>query len=601
MKKLLLLPLLLMITALAQSQTLELVPYATGFSSPVDVTHAGDERLFVVEQSGRIKIIDEAGTVLPTPFLNISSLTNSGGERGLLGLAFHPDYANNGYFFVNYTDLSGDTRVVRYSRSADDPNIADPNSAMQVIFIDQTQGNHNGGCIKFGPDGYLYIGMGDGGGGGDTPNNSQNTNLLLGKMLRLDVDSETPYAVPADNPFVGNANVRDEIWAIGLRNPWRFSFDRETGDMWIGDVGQNAFEEIDFQPADSPGGENYGWRCYEGNSPYNLSGCTGDYVFPAYSIPHTTGVCSITGGFVYRGTAYPQLVGKYIFADFCSRDFFMIEPDGDGGWIGQLIGEYPYSITSFGEGADGELYCTHYAGQILQVTFDACSNFSAGIEVTRDACAGETDGSATVEINGGNPPYSISPSLDFTNLAPGEYNLTITDNGGCSIQESFIISTLPLPGLTIGVDGNELIAPADFVSYQWLLNGAEIEGATSNTYLAVESGNYSVLVTAMNGCSNTSDVVNVMVVGLDTPATLEELRLTPNPFTSELTFALRVSEATDFHLGLFALDGKLVFERSISTTKEWSQTLELEHLPAGVYYFKLTTKHGAVMRKVVKQ
>ena len=302
MKKLLLLSFVLMINALAQSQTLELVPYATGFSSPVDVTHAGDDRLFVVEQGGRIKIIDGTGTVLATPFLNISSLTNSGGERGLLGLAFHPDYATNGYFFVNYTDLSGDTRVVRYSRSADDPNVADPNSAMQVIFIDQTQGNHNGGCIKFGPDGYLYIGMGDGGGAGDQSNLSQNTNVLLGKMLRLDVDSETPYAIPADNPFVGNENVRDEIWAIGVRNPWRFSFDRETGDMWMGDVGQNAFEEINFQPADSPGGENYGWRCYEADSPYNLSGCTGDYVFPAYAIPHTTGVCSITGGFVYRGT-----------------------------------------------------------------------------------------------------------------------------------------------------------------------------------------------------------------------------------------------------------------------------------------------------------
>ena len=601
MKKLLTLTFFLFYLFLLQSQSLELVPYATGFSSPVDVTHAGDDRLFVVEQGGRIKIIDGAGTVLATPFLNISSLTNSGGERGLLGLAFHPDYTNNGYFFVNYTDQSGDTRVVRYSRSADDPNIADPNSAMQVIFIDQTQGNHNGGCIKFGPDGYLYIGMGDGGGAGDQPNNSQNTNLLLGKMLRLDVDGEVPYAIPADNPFVGNADVRDEIWAIGLRNPWRFSFDRETGDMWIGDVGQNAYEEIDFQPADSPGGENYGWRCYEADTPYNLSGCNGEYVFPAYTIPQTPGgPCSITGGFVYRGTAYPQLVGKYIFADFCSRDFFTIEPDGDGGWTGELIGEYPYSITSFGEGADGELYCTHYAGQILQVTFDACSNFSASIEIS-DACEGETNGSATFTANGGNPPYSITPSLDFDNLAPGEYTLTITDDGGCSLQASFLISTLPLPGLTIAVEGNELTAPVDFVAYQWLLNGEEIEGATSNSYLAVESGNYSVAVTDMNGCSNTSDILNVMVAGVDAPAALQELQLTPNPFTSDLTLSLRLTGATDFQLGLFSLDGKLVYERSISAATQWSQTLDLAYLPAGVYYLKLSTPDGAVMRKVVKQ
>lgn len=601
MKKLLILCLSLMIFALAQSQSLELLPYATGFTSPIDVTHAGDDRLFVVEQGGRIKIIDGTGTVLTTPFLNISSLTNSGGERGLLGLAFHPDYANNGYFFVNYTDLSGDTRVVRYSRSTDDPNMADPDSDMEVIMIDQTQGNHNGGCIKFGPDGYLYIGMGDGGGGGDSPNNSQNTNLLLGKMLRLDVDGETPYAIPADNPFVGNADVRDEIWAIGLRNPWRFSFDRETGDMWIGDVGQNAYEEIDFQPANSPGGENYGWRCYEADTAYNLSGCDGDYVFPAYTIPHTTGVCSITGGFVYRGAAYPQLVGKYIFADFCSRDFFMIEPDGDGGWTGELIGEYPYSITSFGEGADGELYCTHYAGQILRVTYDACSSFSTSVEVTSDACAGATNGSATVGVNGGTPPYAITPSLDLDNLAAGEYTITITDDGGCSVQESFFVSTLPLPDLTIAVMDNELTVPVDFVAYQWLLNGVEIEGATSNTYLAVESGNYSVAVTGVNGCSNTSDVVNVMVVGLDAPVTLQELRLTPNPFTSGLTLSLSLTTATDFQLGLFALDGKLVYERSISATDQWTQTLDLEHLPAGVYYLKLATQDGAVMRKVVKQ
>lgn len=601
MKKIFTLTFSLLFVLLLQSQSLELVPYAAGFSSPIDVTHAGDDRLFVVEQGGRIKIIDGTGTVLATPFLNISSLTNSGGERGLLGLAFHPNYAENGYFFVNYTDLSGDTRVVRYSRSTDDPNIADPNSAMQVIFIDQTQGNHNGGCIKFGPDGYLYIGMGDGGGAGDTPNNSQNTSLLLGKMLRLDVDSETPYAIPADNPFIGNANVRDEIWAIGLRNPWRFSFDRETGDMWIGDVGQNAFEEIDFQPADSPGGENYGWRCYEADSPYNLTGCTDDYVFPAYAIPHATGVCSITGGFVYRGTAYPQLVGKYIFADFCSRDFFMVEPDGDGGWTGELIGEYPYSITSFGEGADGELYCTHYAGQILQVTFDACSSFATNVQVTSDACAGASNGSASLEINGGTPPYLITPSLDFDNLAAGEYTITITDDGGCSVQESFFISTLPLPDLSISVEGNQLAAPVDFVAYQWLFNGEEIEGATSNTYLAVESGNYAVVVTAVNGCSNTSDVVNVMISDLAAPKSLQALQLTPNPFTSDLTLSLTLTAATDFQLGLFALDGKLVYEQSISATDQWTQTLHLAHLPVGVYYLKLATSDGAVMRKVVKQ
>jgi hypothetical protein len=206
-----------------------------------------------------------------------------------------------------------------------------------------------------------------------------------------------------------------------------------------------------------------------------------------------------------------------------------------------------------------------------------------------------------IVTNGGTPPYSITPLLDFDNLAAGEYTLSITDNGGCSVQESFFISTLALPELTLALDGNELTAPADFVAYQWLLNGVNIEGATSNTYLAIESGNYSVVVTAMNGCSNTSDVINVMVSGLDAPKSLQELRLTPNPFTSGLTLSLTLTAATDFQLGLFALDGKLVYERSISATDQWSQTLDLEHLPAGVYYLKLATQDGAVMRKVVKQ
>ena len=221
---------------------------ATGFSQPVDIANAGDDRLFIVERAGRIRIIAD-GAVLPTPFLNISSqVNNSPNERGLLGLAFHPDYETNGYFYVNYTISNGDTRVSRFS-VANDPNTADPGSEMVILEVDQPEWNHNGGCLKFGPDGYLYIGVGDGGGFNDNHGpigNGQNTQTLLGKMLRIDVDNGTPYSIPASNPFVGNDNVLDEIWAIGLRNPWRFSFDSETGDLWIGDVGQNIWEEIDF-------------------------------------------------------------------------------------------------------------------------------------------------------------------------------------------------------------------------------------------------------------------------------------------------------------------------------------------------------------------
>ena len=341
------------------AQTIELEQYATGFLSPVDITNAGDDRLFVVERSGRIKIIDENAIVISTPFLDIDNLvtqTSGQNEQGLLGLAFHPDYINNGYFFVNYIGNDEDTYIVRYSRDASDSNLADPNSALTILKIDQPTWNHNGGCIKFGPDGYLYVGMGDGGSGNDpwgTWGNGQNTQTMLGKILRIDIDNGSPYSIPSDNPFINDANVLDEIWAIGVRNPWRFSFDKQTGDLWIGDVGQNAWEEIDFQPANSPGGENYGWRCYEGNhlnGNVNTSNCgsSDEYVSPIYEVQHSgfSGPCSITGGFVYRGEDYPDLEGIYIFADYCTGEFFTVASDGSGGWVGQEVADFNYDISN---------------------------------------------------------------------------------------------------------------------------------------------------------------------------------------------------------------------------------------------------------------
>lgn len=604
MKKLLACLLILCSFVLAlQSQSFNLETYATGFNGPVDITNADDDRLFVVEQGGRIKIIDGNGTTLSTPFLNVASLSSSGGERGLLGLAFHPDFAENGYFFVNYTDNSGDTRVVRYSVSPDDPNVADPGSAVNIITINQTQSNHNGGCIKFGPDGYLYIGMGDGGGAGDVPNNAQNPNLLLGKMLRIDIDNGLPYTIPADNPFVEDASVRDEIWAIGLRNPWRFSFDRVLGNLWIGDVGQNAFEEIDFQPADSPGGENYGWRCYEADAPYNLNNCgdSSEYTFPVYTIVQTSGgPCSITGGFVYRGADYPGLVGKYICADFCSGDFFFVEPDGSGGFTGIELGEFPYSISAFGEDAEGELYCLNYGGQVLRVTFDACAGFGTQAVVERGACAGQTNGSVTINISGGTPPYTFAPDLNLDQLGAGTYTLEITDANACSTETSFTINELSLPEATVSVDGNTLSAIGSFFGYQWLLNGTEIPGATSSTYVATEDGSYAVFVTASNGCTNTSNAVDVMVSTLGNIPALEALQITPNPFQDVINLTLRVEQPTDFQLAILTLDGQLLQQRTLTATGLTSERIDLKELPAGTYYFRLSTKEGVVVRRVVK-
>ena len=280
-------------------------PVVTGVANPVAITHAGDGsgRLFITLQGGQIIIYD--GTqVLPTPFLDITSLVSAGGERGLLGTAFHPSYANNGMLFVNYTDINGDTVIARYTVSVN-PNLADPNSAFILLTITQPFGNHNGGQLQFGPDGYLYIGMGDGGSGGDPLNNGQDIHTLLGAMLRLDVDHGMPYAIPPGNPYVFSDGL-DEIWAIGLRNPWRFSFDRETGDLYIGDVGQNLWEEIDYHAAGTPGGVNFGWRCREGTHDYSFFGdcLTAELTDPIAEYSRAEGR-SVTGGFVYRGLAYP--------------------------------------------------------------------------------------------------------------------------------------------------------------------------------------------------------------------------------------------------------------------------------------------------------
>ncbi|MBZ0326055.1 MAG: PQQ-dependent sugar dehydrogenase [Altibacter sp.] len=347
---------------------IDFVPFADGFNSPVDLQNAGDERLFVVEQGGRIKILNPDGTTNPTLFLNISTLVSTGSEQGLLGLAFHPDYTNNGYFYVNYTKTNGDTRIARYSVDPGDPNVTLPNSELTIIEYNQPFSNHNGGGIAFGPnDGYLYIAAGDGGSGGDPGNRAQNTALLLGKLLRIDIDNPMPpnnYGIPPDNPFAGSVNDAEEIWAYGLRNPWRFSFDSANGDVWIGDVGQADVEEID-RAGSAEAGLNYGWRCYEGSVPFNTTGCPdpSELTFPIaeYSSSTGSGNCSITGGYVYRGTDFPIHNGLYFAADVCSGRVFTVDSTGDlTDW-----GTFGGSWVSFGVDYQNELYIVDIGGRVL--------------------------------------------------------------------------------------------------------------------------------------------------------------------------------------------------------------------------------------------
>lgn len=351
----------------------------TGLGSVTTVTNAGDgsNRLFLVQQAGRIRIA-KGGTLLPTPFLDVSARISCCGERGLLGLAFSPGYASKGTFYVNYTNVQGDTTVSRFRVSAN-PDVADAASEEKLLVIAQPYANHNGGNLVFGPDGYLYVGMGDGGSGGDPQNRAQNPQELLGKMLRIDVESGArPYAVPASNPFVGNAAYKQEIWALGLRNPWRFSFDRLTKDLYIADVGQNTYEEVDVQPASSRGGENYGWRVMEGLHCYGASTCNQtNLVKPVVEYDHGQG-CSITGGFVYRGKKYSRLWGLYLYGDYCSGRIWALRQDG-AAWQSHEILKTSFGITTFGEDEAGELYVADDKTGAVHLIADALGTTSTQI------------------------------------------------------------------------------------------------------------------------------------------------------------------------------------------------------------------------------
>lgn len=419
------------------------VRVASGLTRPILVTHApGDtSRVFIVEKRGVIRVL-ENGVLLGTAFLDIDARVTGGttdfSEQGLLGLAFHPNYAVNGYFYVNYTGTSGsgDTFVSRFSVTGN-PNVADPNSELILMSFDQPQSNHNGGWIGFGPnDGHLYIGTGDGGNSNDVGTghhepggNSQWLGTLLGKILRIDVSDPASYTIPDDNPFVDTAGALPEIWAFGLRNPWRNSFDRDTGDLWIADVGQSAWEEVNVQPAASLGGENYGWRCREGMHDFDFDDdCpNATLVEPIHEYSHALG-CSITGGYVYRGCAIPDLAGTYFFADYCAGTIWSLRYSG--GVVSDFTNRTAEldpagalaigDITSFGEDALGEIYITDQPGgevfKIVPATLVDCNTNgiadgcdiatgassdvnSDGIPDECQACLGDTDGDLDTDLS----------------------------------------------------------------------------------------------------------------------------------------------------------------------------------------------------------
>jgi len=434
---------------------LEIESITAGVAEPTVITHAGDERIFGVEQPGVIRIFYRDGSVEPVPFLDIQDrVQDFGGEQGLLGLAFPPDYCTDGRFYVNYTHTDQGqlvTRISRFEVDSENPNQGDPNSEEILLQFDQDFGNHNGGHLEFGPDGYLYIGTGDGGSGGDPNNRAQNITSYLGKMLRIDVSPENGYDIPLDNPYIFDDFGQDEIWSFGLRNPWKFAFDRLNGNLYIADVGQNEFEEVNFEPVGASGGLNYGWRCYEGDADFNLSGCDApEYIFPVLDYAHSDpefNHCSVTGGRVYRGPSFEALYGWYFFTDFCSGYYWAIQPGSDEFEVQELGTIGASFVTTWGEDFFGEVYLGNSAqisriidptDQLEEPIFQNGTTLSTSVEGT--AYSWFYDG----ELLG----VSSEPEIEIE--ATGPYTLEIETAAGCTVDLEIVVNAL-----TDGVKEND--------------------------------------------------------------------------------------------------------------------------------------------------
>lgn len=588
------------------SQTsLKLVEFATGYTRPLDIKHAGDKRLFIVSQPGIIYIIDSAGTKIATPFLDINNkVVDSGNERGLLGLAFHPNYKQNGYFYVNYIGNDGNSRISRFSVTAD-PNVASSASEVILLSITQPFQNHNGGCLQFGPDGYLYIASGDGGSGGDPQANAQNPLKMLGKILRIDVDNGVPYAIPADNPFANNTDTLPEIWSLGMRNPWRFSFDRLTGDKWIGDVGQDTWEEIDFEAAGSKGGLNFGWRCYEANANYNLTNCgpKDSYVFPVFAYDQSTNDCSVTGGYVYRGTKYPGLYGKYVYADYCSGKIHVLYKNKQNTYTDLVLADLTnLDYSSFGEDIDGELYISGLStGKIFKFTLD-CPTNATQYEITRP-CQDTAGGSIGLLLNGN---FSISWSngdttTSINNLTPGKYSVTIVNNNNFCAEtiNDIEIKKWEQPDLSITWSDSLLSLNSGILadSIQWYLNGAPLPGANNPFFKPLKSGNYyAVFVSTESGCQYTTEVKLIVVTS--TSLLLKKIVdfLWPNP-TNEVLNLQFESKLEQFDYNIYnSLGSKL------NTGKQnESAQINTNYLSPGLYFLEIITADGRQVLNFVKK
>jgi len=635
MKNLLLLIGLLCATLLSAQPKVSLEFVAGGFDSPLEIVHGGDSRLFVCERAGLIKIIDSNENVLAVPFLDLTdSVKSCGGncEVGLMGMAFDPDYKNNGYFYLTYTSRldwgaspwDATMRVSRFKVDALHPNLADKASETIVMEVYEPFINHNGGSIRFGHDGYLYIGWGDGGfediNNPDPYRNAQNPKKLLGKILRIDV-SQLPYTIPPDNPFVGDTTVLDEIWALGIRNPWKFNFDSETGDFWLADVQHATQEEIDFHQYGEPGGQNYGWKCYEGINPFDTTGCmesVGELTFPVHTYDHFSDSCfSVSGGVVYRGESASDLVGYYVYGDFCREFIGGVKSDGQGGWISDTLGYTPnVYISAIGEGYDKTLYVVDFGygnpgtGKIHRIV-TGCTGFSVQDTVLMPIqCAGDCNGQIEIipiSPNGSDFSYSwdgqasTGATLLVDGLCSGSHFWMVTDSAGCTMSQTINLAPLhssPLP--SVQISGNELSTVDTFALYQWLLGDTTISGATNATYQPVVTGFYSVIVTNEFGCTGTSDSVFFEVVATDDGIFQDAtVTLGPNPTMGELKVEITNTRPTPIVLSVVnALGQVLQTYTQPKNQPHWKRNIQLSTLSGNIIWIDIQRGKEHVLRAI---
>lgn len=593
--------------AIGQAPTIQLQSFASGFTRPVDIENCNDNRVFIVEQAGYIRIVNPNGTALPTPFLNIDARVGSNGnEQGLLGLAFHPKYKENGYFYVDYTNNAGNTVISRFNVSANDSNLANANSELILLTIFQPYSNHNGGCVKFGPDGYLYIGMGDGGSAGDPGNRAQNLDSLLGKMLRIDVNNGALYSIPPDNPFINKPNARPEVWSYGMRNPWRYSFDKLNGDLWIADVGQNLWEEVNVQAGGSPGGKNYGWRCYEANHAYNTAGCQpqNTYFAPVFELAHSSGYCSITGGYVYRGAKYSDLFGFYFFTDYCNPMIQVLKRTSSGTYQQyNTISFTGAAVSTFGTDQYGELYVANLTnGQIKKIVSTICSptafiSSDDTLIVCADSIELSTPYGDSLLYSWATPSGPGSSNSIWVNQ-DGWCNVTVMNATGCQNTDSVyvMIKGAPPAAAIAGLDTVYCsnLSPADSLTGTPSGGAFTGDGMTGNVFYADSAGNGTHIIkynfTDANGCiSSTFQVIKVNTcVGLSQTDSHDFIITGANPSHGQLDLQIESKYNGQVISTVSDISGRVFLNEKINLVNGIQEIrLPMEKAENGIYFWHL--------------